>query len=425
MQGFTKTIPWKAIFCLFSALLLSASFTDDAWAYKQVKHGKSTHKATYKSRHASLVMDANTGAILSKENAYEARYPASLTKMMTLYLLFDALQQQKITLRTMFTASKKAASQPQTNIALEAGEKIPVELAIKSLVVHSANDVALMIGENLAGSEANFAAQMTAKAKALGMKNTVFRNPSGLPNPAQHTTAYDMAVLGKALRDNFPNYFPYFKTTSFVYNGRTFRGHNRVLGRFEGADGIKTGFIRASGFNLVTSAKRGNHSVIAVVMGGSTWKERDDEMVRILTGTFAALESGRPVPSFARKTAPIENERKTAKNPSISTERPTIIHQEIPQIKNKTIAQNKNIAKDKNWGVQVGAYRNQKEAMRAASRAIQIANKETKDAYISVSKPTSGKILRARVGNLSKQEAKNICRKLNALKQSCITVAMN
>ncbi len=265
------------------------------------------------SRRAVLVMDVDTGKVLRQENAHARRYPASLTKMMTLYLLFDALRKGDVKLSSQFTASKYAAQQPQTNISLRPGDKVSVEEAINALVVRSANDVAVVVAEGLGRSEWNFGVMMTQQARDLGMKDTVFRNPHGLPNSRQYTTAYDMALLGIALRRDFPQYYHYFTTQSFRYKGRTYTGHNRVIGRFGGVDGIKTGFINASGFNLVTSVKRDGFFVVGVVMGGPTAAARDNEMVALMQTTFAAYEREKGHPrQVANAPAPKMNPRRAA-----------------------------------------------------------------------------------------------------------------
>lgn len=202
--------------------------------------------------------------------------------MMTLYVLFGELQRGQVTLNTPLVASPVAEAQPRTKLGLRAGETITIEESIKALVTHSANDVAVVVAENLAGSEAQMAERMTQTAQALGMTKTQFRNASGLPNPHQQSTARDMALLGAALKANFPQYFHYFRTRWFAFRGRQFRSHNRLVGGAEGVDGIKTGYIRASGFNVVTSVNRGGRSLIAVVMGGATAKSRDQHMRALL-----------------------------------------------------------------------------------------------------------------------------------------------
>lgn len=244
------------------------------------------------ARFSALVVDAETGRVLYEKNAGNTRYPASLTKMMTLYLTFEAIKTGKLDMDSSLPVSAKAASQPQTNISLSAGDELPVRTAIESLIVRSANDSSMVLAEALGGTEWNFGLMMTKKAHELGMKNTVFRNPNGLPDNKQRTTAYDMARLGIALRRDFPEYYPFFKLTSFSHNGVEYPGHNRVMERYPGADGIKTGYIRSSGFNLVTSVKRNGYNIVAVIMGGRSAVNRDNQMVAMLDQTFAKLENG-------------------------------------------------------------------------------------------------------------------------------------
>jgi D-alanyl-D-alanine carboxypeptidase len=231
---------------------------------------------------AAIVVDAKTGKVLYASNADTKAYPASLTKMMTLYLVFEALESRRISLDTRITVSKNAASQPPSKLGVPAGRTITVKDAILSLVTRSANDMATALAEHLAGSESAFAVKMTARARSLGMRNTTFKNPHGLPNTAQVTTARDMSLLGRALQDRFPTYFRYFKTTSFTYNGSKIGNHNRLLGRVKGVDGIKTGYTRASGFNLVTSLNLPDRRLVAVVLGGSSGSSRDARMQKLV-----------------------------------------------------------------------------------------------------------------------------------------------
>lgn len=268
----------------------STSVAKKSQSYKSKKNRYHKNRASYKDRFAALVVDADSGQVLYEKNAGNIRYPASLTKMMTLYLTFEALENGKLSSDTLLPVSAKAANQPQTNIDLSAGDQLPVEKAIQSVVVRSANDSAMVLAEAIGGTEWNFALMMTKKARELGMKNTVFRNPNGLPDNKQRTTAYDMARLAIALRRDFPSYYPVFKLQNFTYNGVEYPGHNRVLERYPGADGVKTGYIRASGFNLVTSVKKDGYNLVAVVMGGRSAGSRDDQMVGLLDRTFAQLE---------------------------------------------------------------------------------------------------------------------------------------
>jgi len=238
--------------------------------------------ASANPRYAAYVMDAKTGQVLFNRYGDEQRYPASLTKMMTLYMLFEQMESGRVAKSTPIPISAKAAAEPPTKIGLRAGSTITAENAIYSLVTRSANDIATAIGEFIGGSEQNFARMTTTKARQLGMNSTTFQNAHGLPNAKQVTTARDMAILGIALREHFPQYYSYFSTREFTLGKQRFGNHNRVLSRVRGADGIKTGYIRASGFNLVSSVQDDGRSVVAVVMGGRSGRSRDDHMVELI-----------------------------------------------------------------------------------------------------------------------------------------------
>ena len=252
---------------------------------------QSTVLASADSNDAAFVIDANNGKVLYAQDADAARYPASLTKMMTLYMLFEAMRSGRVTRDTPMKVSAYAAARPPTKLRLKVGSTLKVEEAILGLVTLSANDASVVIAEHLAGSEARFAAQMTAKARQLGMSRTTFRNANGLPNNEQKTTARDMATLGIALREHFPREFGYFKTKSFNFRGRTINGHNRLVGRIQGVDGIKTGYINASGYNLVSSLLRDNKKIVGVVMGGRTGAARDKQMADLLTKYLAVAST--------------------------------------------------------------------------------------------------------------------------------------
>jgi D-alanyl-D-alanine carboxypeptidase len=246
---------------------------------KQAKQTKQTRQRnTYTPPYAAIVVDANSGRVLHAANPDSVRHPASITKIMTLYLLFEQIEAGKLQLDTPLAVSAHAASQAPSKLDLKPGQTIAVEDAIKALVTKSANDVAVVIAEAIGGDEDSFAEMMTRKARALGMSRTVYANASGLPNDDQVTTARDQALLGRAIQDRFPRQYRYFSTSSFYYRGHAIRNHNRLLGRVAGVDGIKTGYIHASGFNLVTSVRRGNRHLVAVVIGGSSAGSRDARM---------------------------------------------------------------------------------------------------------------------------------------------------
>ncbi|TGQ38567.1 MULTISPECIES: D-alanyl-D-alanine carboxypeptidase family protein [unclassified Mesorhizobium] len=240
-------------------------------------------------KYAAVVVDARTGKTLFEVNSTAPRYPASLTKMMTLYLLFEALDSGRISKQTLIPVSANAARQPPTKLRFRRGETIDVDSAIRAIVVKSANDVAVAVAEYLGGSEEAFAAMMTAKARQIGMASTVFRNASGLPDGDQHTSARDMAVLGMALRARFPQHFHYFSESDFMFRGRLVRGHNDMLGRVHGVDGIKTGYIRASGYNIVTSYDADGHRLVIVVMGADSARQRNDHVEALIQRSLAPM----------------------------------------------------------------------------------------------------------------------------------------
>jgi D-alanyl-D-alanine carboxypeptidase len=242
------------------------------------------------AKDAAVIEDGATGKILYSRNATAERHPASLTKMMTLYLLFEALKKGQVTMATPLPVSAHAASQRPTKLRLYPGDTIPVEVAIYAIVIRSANDVAVAIAESLGGTESHFAEMMTTKARQLGMRDTNFHNASGLPDPLQISTASDLAILGRHLAYDFPQYFHYFSAPGFTYRGVSYQTHDNLIGRYDGTDGIKTGFTEASGFNLVSSVVRGRNHVIGVVMGGRTARRRDQEMMNLLDATFAQIQ---------------------------------------------------------------------------------------------------------------------------------------
>jgi D-alanyl-D-alanine carboxypeptidase len=277
---------------LLAGIILSAG-TADARKRKKRHYVK---PQPYVERFAAVVVDADTGRQLYERMSTEIRYPASLTKMMTLYLLFEALQKGNLSLSTEMTASAYACSQDPTRLGLTAGDSIAVEDAIKALVVRSANDVAVVIAEHLAANEYQFAARMTERARSMGMNHTNFVNASGLPDTSQKSTAADLVVLSRRLIADFPQFYPYFRAQSFVWNGRSFEGHNNLMKFFDGADGLKTGYTRMSGFNLASSATRHGKRLVAVVMGGRSARDRDIQTAQLLESEFTKLGLGRPAP---------------------------------------------------------------------------------------------------------------------------------
>lgn len=259
---------------------------------------------SYSPPYAAIVVDANTGKTLQETNADSLRHPASLTKVMTLYLLFERLDAGKIKLGTLMPVSEHAAAQAPTKLGLRPGQHISVEDAIRGLVTRSANDAAVVIAEAIGGDERTFAEMMTAKARALGMSRTTYVNASGLPDDDQVTTARDQALLGRLIAERFPTYYTYFSTPSFVFRGEEIRNHNHLLGSVQGVDGIKTGYTHASGFNLVTSVRRNGRHIVAVVMGGSSAGARDARMRELIDAHFAEASTHHTLTAVANAAEP-------------------------------------------------------------------------------------------------------------------------
>ncbi len=273
---------------------------------------------------SAIIVDAKTGKALYSQAPDAKRYPASLTKMMTLYLLFDALDAHKTSLGARIPVSAHAAGQAPSKLGFKPGDSISVRDAILAIVTRSANDVAVAIGEYLGGSESAFAQRMTAKAHALGMSNTTFRNASGLPNPGQVTTARDMATLGRALQEHHPAYFSYFATPSFVWRGQRIGNHDRLLGRVDGVNGIKTGYTRASGFNLVSSVTRGKRQIVGVVLGGDTSRWRDQHMASLIETYLPQASTGAHVAFVPGETREVAVASADPKDMPVPQPRPAI-----------------------------------------------------------------------------------------------------
>ncbi|MBI3513841.1 MAG: D-alanyl-D-alanine carboxypeptidase [Proteobacteria bacterium] len=403
-------------------------------------------------KYASIVIDADTGAVLHAVDADEQTYPASLTKMMTLYLTFEALAKHRLQLEHRLPISEHAAAMAPSKLSLQPGASIRVEDAVLGVVTKSANDAAVVLAEGLAGSEESFAQMMTERARALGMNRTYFLNASGLPNTSQVTTARDMALLGRALIYDFPQYYPYFSTRSFMFAGHVQANHNHLLDTYDGADGIKTGFIRASGFNLVASARRNGRRLIGVVFGGQSQPWRDHQMARLLDQGFnrsiddIMLANVRdPVlgdtvaPKASTKLVRLTLDDVVAKNtlddvtprpaPSpIARPKPNVTNASLP------IAPAKNGAKaapavnppataSGSWLVQVGAFRAQAQATAASKAAIRTANLDQGQVSISPHRNNHGTLYRARVAGLAEDQAREACRALARENMACVVVA--
>ncbi len=289
-------------FTIAAAAILTSTAADARRGrhHHAVRHHHEAHES-YNPPFSSIIVDANSGATLTSSNPDASRHPASLTKIMTLYLLFEQLESGKLTLDSQLPVSEHASEQAPTKLGLRPGQSIRVEDAIKGIVTRSANDAAVVVAEAIGGDEEDFCKLMTRKARALGMTKTVYVNASGLPDDAQVTSARDQSVLGRAIQDRFPRYYRYFSTAAFNYHGQSIRNHNHLLGSVEGVDGIKTGYTRSSGFNLVTSIRRGNRHLVGVVMGGRSGGSRDATMRSLLADNMDKATARRTVAAITER----------------------------------------------------------------------------------------------------------------------------
>lgn len=383
------------------------------------------------SKRAHVVMDANSGRILYSSNADAKRYPASLTKMMTLYIVFEMLQSGRLSMDSKLVMTTSAAAQPPSKLGLKPGETITIRNAVRALVTKSANDVAVAVAENLAGTEAKFARYMTWKARQFGMKNTTFRNASGLPNRGQLTTARDMLKLALRLNDDFPKYYRYFKTKQFRYRKRRYRNHNSLLFNFSGTDGIKTGYTRASGFNLVASVRRGKKHVVGVVMGGRTSGKRNARMRALLRKALKKASSKR-----TRKKAPLKpalvarapTKTKTKTKASGLTKSGASDASRAMTASEPTVAQGSSVASARGpFHVQVGAYGTQAEATSRIALVIGRAKRVLKghEPVTMAYNATDQVWYRARFAGFTKVAARKACTRLKRQKIACVVMSAN
>ena len=332
---------------------------------------------------SSLMLDAITGQVISAQNADTLMYPASLTKVMTLYITFTAIENGTLHFEDKLKVSRIAANRSPSKLGLKAGDEISVEDAIMALIVKSANDCATVLAENIGYSEENFAQTMTAVAKELGMKNTIFKNASGLPNRAQMTTAKDLSILASAMYHHFPQYYHLFSTTSFTYNGITYSSHNDILKTFNGADGMKTGFTNAAGFNIITSAEREGKRVIAVTMGHKTAKERDKNISVMMDNGLTKLAQN----NLSEKT--------------------------------KLAANN-----DKNFSIQLGAFSNYAKARKhALSVNEEFTKVSNKNIEIQAVRRRHAVVYRSKIVGFAQNQAEKACNDLKKVNKSCIVVS--
>jgi len=359
------------------------------------------------AKYASLVIDAASGEVLHEVNADTRNYPASLTKMMTLYMMFEALEEGRMRLDDRIVMSRRAASQPPSRLGVKIGQSVSVETAIRALAIKSANDVAASVAEHVAGSERQFALLMTAKARSLGMSNTTFRNASGLPHRSQMSTARDMSKLARAMLLHFPHRYHYFSEERFRYGGKSYKTHNKLLTNYEGTDGIKTGYIRASGFNLVASVKRGDRRLIGVVFGAKNSKSRNRHMVTLLEKGWTKV-----APQYALATTKAKIASKVRKAQARTT----------TTAKTRTASTGRTV-----WGVQVGAYKTHDPAYAIAVRAMGLAPSYLADGDVLVKplRKKNGRVLyRGRVMGITKTQAYRACKVLKSKKFGCMPLTV-
>ena len=429
-----------------------------------------SYSAQANPRYAGMMIDLESGEVLYAENVDEPRYPASLVKMMTLYMTFEALENGRLSLHQPLPVSSQAAAKPAVKLWLPAGSTITVDEAIRALTVRSANDVAAVLGEALGGSESMFALQMTERARELGLTSTTFKNASGLPDSGQVTTARDMLTLSAHLIQDFPQYYHYFSLESFTYNGTTHKSHNRLVTNYPGADGLKTGFIRASGFNVATSAVRGNRRLVGIVMGGFTGQSRNEHMADLLDRGFmrASLRDrgnwlanasfsreymyfdGRPpvhtqpsyvaarsvdtvsastVSSFPVSDGTLSGNIRSAQahNTAVReviepappvTPAPTPAPPVTPAPSAPTTA----AYRSPDWGIQLGAFSQANDAHRLASQAAQRLSRDVSGLVKVEAVPGQASLFRSRLVSLEEQQAYRACQELRSQGMECMVV---
>jgi len=405
-------------------------------------------------KYASIVIDAGSGKVLHAANPDVRSYPASLTKVMTLFLLFDELESGRMHLDTMLPVSAHAAAQAPSKLGLRPGEKIAVRDVILALVTKSANDAAVVAAEGIGGTEAEFAQMMTRKAQALGMTRTVYRNASGLPNPGQMSTVRDQAILARALINRHAGPYHYFSTRQFVWKGQTISTHNRLMLRYPGADGIKTGYIQASGFNLISSAKREDQRIIGVVFGGTSGTSRDNHMKELLDKGFARIRTGESIEIAAAPSAEDRSDlddlvaaahaagatagtaaavkAAAAKPAKVQAKAVKTAHVKVTKnakfkVASAKTAQGK-VRKGRStadtdlssWTIQVGAFKDYRPAQQAAAQAARTLGSLASKGSIDIDKMKGHKpMYRARLAGLNESQARAACKRLGKAGQSC------
>lgn len=398
-------------------------------------------------RYAGIVVDLENGEVLYAENADAVRYPASLTKMMTMYLTFEALERGELRLDQPLPVSAQAAAMPASKLWLSAGSTINVDTAMRALAVRSANDVAVVVAEALGGSEQRFADLMTKRAREMGMSATTFRNASGLPDNQQVTTARDMLTLSVRVVQDFPQYYHYFGLQEFTYRGTRHTSHNRLVRDYPGADGLKTGFIRASGFNVATTAVHNNRRLVGIVMGGFTGASRDTHMANLLDRSFgraslrdqhtwlANTNFSREFMAFSAPSQPfseppsqqpmlasVDAQPEIAVPPSLHQPDPLQAFIEREQVMALGSAAPADSTRSGVWGIQVGAFSQAAQAEQLARQATQRLPNHLGGRVTVDTLEGQTPIFRARVVALDEAKARQACQSLQAQGMDCMVV---
>ena len=372
------------IFSIFLLMFLFTAFTADARQY------------------ASIIVDETNGSILHAENPDMKTYPASLAKIMTLYLVFEQLNNRQLGLHQRLQVSAKAANRPPSRLGLKRGQKIKVKDAINALITKSANDVATVVAEAISGTEKQFAILMTKRARELGMSATTFKNASGLPHRRQVTTARDMARLSISIWRNFPQYFSLFSQKTFKFGRKKFRNHNNLLRRYKGTNGIKTGFINSSGYNLAVSMQRDGRRLVGVIFGGKTTARRDNKMIRLLRRTMKMMS--RHDQMVKRNALALSNAQYKANQ----------------KVRFPTLLTEQSKSSEKSWGVQIGAYMTFSQSSRAGNEAVQVLPSLAKTPLVVEKIFRANKTLyRTRFLGMSRYKALKVCQILIRNRISC------
>ncbi|HZT52180.1 MAG TPA: D-alanyl-D-alanine carboxypeptidase family protein [Stellaceae bacterium] len=375
-----------------------------------------------RASYSSIVIDADTGRVVMEHRADAQNYPASLTKMMTLYLTFQGLEQHKLSLQQEFTVSAHAAAQAPSKLGLRPGERVALKDLIFAIVTHSANDAAVVIAENIAGSEPAFAERMTRQAHALGMRNTHFANASGLPNPANVTTARDLAMLALALYRDFPKEYGYFATEDFTFRGVTYANHNHLMSHFAGMDGIKTGYIRASGFNLAASAVRDGRRLVAVVMGGESAHSRDLQMAALLNQAFTR-QGGEPVEVADDSDGGAKDDTVANRAGRAIAALSPVGHAEAATTARPAPRRAHHAT---GWSIQVGAFAQRGAAEHAAMAALARLHGAAHGRVVQVVGPGHAEkdaLYRARIVHFTEHQAQAACRALHLKHKGCVVIS--